>query len=222
MEKPFKLFLQVRLIKYPYFWSSSDQEIMYAYLQGKFTYKSPAQVYIEVNGVGYEVHISLNTFAAIQHLNDGRLFVHLQVKEDSHTLFGFFDKGEKEMFLLLTSVSGIGAATARMMLSYIKPEEISSAIIQGNVRLMESVKGIGKKTAERLVLELRDKVGKQPLSAGNNAYSADNTIEQDALTALTALGISRSQAEQSIQKIVRAEPGITHLEELIKKVLKAI
>ena len=222
MEKPFKLFLQVRLIKYPYFWSSSDQEIMYAYLQGKFTYKSPAQVYIEVNGVGYEVHISLNTFAAIQHLNDGRLFVHLQVKEDSHTLFGFFDKGEKEMFLLLTSVSGIGAATARMMLSYIKPEEISSAIIQGNVRLMESVKGIGKKTAERLVLELRDKVGKQPLSAGNNAYAADNTIEQDALTALTALGISRSQAEQSIQKIVRAEPGITHLEELIKKVLKAI
>ena len=196
---------------------------MYAYLQGKFTYKSPAQVYLEVNGIGYEVHISLNTYAAIQHLNEGKLFVHLQVKEDAHTIFGFFDRGEKEMFLLLTSVSGIGAATARMMLSYIKPDEICSAIIQGNVRLMESVKGIGKKTAERLVLELKDKIGKQPFSAGNNnIYAADNTIEQDALTALTALGISRSQAEQSIQKIVRAEPGITHLEELIKKVLKAI
>lgn len=195
---------------------------MFAYLQGKFTYKSPAQVYIEVNGVGYEVHISLNTFAAIQHLNEGRLFVHLQVKEDSHTLFGFFDKGEKEMFLLLTSVSGIGAATARMMLSSIKPDEISRAITQGNVRLMESIKGIGKKTAERLVLELKDKVSKQTYSIGNNIEPTHNTLEQDALTALTALGISRLQAEQSIQKIIRVEPGIEHLEELIKKALKAI
>ncbi|MEP7164583.1 MAG: Holliday junction branch migration protein RuvA [Ferruginibacter sp.] len=195
---------------------------MYAYLQGKFTYKSPAQVYIEVNGVGYEVNVSLNTYAAIQQLNEGKLYVHLQVKEDGHTLFGFFDREEKEMFLLLTSVSGIGAATARMMLSYIKPDEISSAIIQGNVRLMESVKGIGKKTAERLVLELRDKVGKLPFAGGNYTQAGNNTMEQDALTALTALGISRSQAEQSIQKIVRAEPGIIHLEDLIKKVLKAI
>jgi len=172
--------------------------------------------------VGYEVNISLNTYAAIQHLNDGRLFVHLQVKEDAHTLFGFFDREEKEMFLLLTSVSGIGAATARMMLSSMKPEEVSTAIIQGNVRLLESIKGIGKKTAERLVLELKDKVGKHPVTAGNNMYAADNTIEQDALTALTALGISRLQAEQAIQKVVRTEPGIVHLEELIKKVLKAI
>ena len=199
-----------------------EQETMYAYLQGKFTYKSPAQVYIDVNGVGYEVHISLNTYAAIQHLNEGRLFVHLQVKEDSHTLFGFFDKGEKEMFLLLTSVSGIGAATARMMLSSIKPDEISAAIIQGNVRLMESIKGIGKKTAERLVLELKDKVNKHPAASNNNMQGVGNTIGQDALTALTALGISRLQAEQSIQKIIRVEPGIDNLEELIKKVLKAI
>jgi len=196
---------------------------MYAYLQGKFTYKNPAQVYIDVNGVGYEVNISLNTYAAIEQLTEGKLFVHLQVKEDSHTLFGFFDKAEKEMFLLLTSVSGVGAATARMMLSSIRPAEITAAIVQGNVRLMESIKGIGKKTAERLVLELKDKIGKQPLPGGNNnVYPAGNTIEQDALTALTALGISRTQAEQSIQKIVRAEPGILKLEDLIKKALKAI
>ena len=195
---------------------------MFAYLQGKFTYKSPAQVYIDVNGVGYEVNISLNTYAAIQHLNEGKLFVHLQVKEDGHILFGFFDRGEKEMFLLLTSVSGIGAATARMMLSSIKPDEISRAITQGNVRLMESIKGIGKKTAERLVLELKDKVSKQTYSIGNNIEPTHNTLEQDALTALTALGISRLQAEQSIQKIIRVEPGIEHLEELIKKALKAI
>lgn len=195
---------------------------MFAYLQGKFTYKSPAQVYIDVNGVGYEVNISLNTYAAIQHLNEGKLFIYLQVKEDGHTLFGFFDRGEKEMFLLLTSVSGIGAATARMMLSSIKPDEISRAITQGNVRLMESIKGIGKKTAERLVLELKDKVSKQTYSIGNNIEPTHNTLEQDALTALTALGISRLQAEQSIQKIIRVEPGIEHLEELIKKALKAI
>ena len=195
---------------------------MYAYLQGKFTYKTPAQVYIDVHGVGYEVNISLNTYAAIQHLEEGKLFVHLQVKEDGHLLFGFFDRGEKEMFLSLTSVSGIGAATARMMLSSMKPEEINAAILQSNVRLLESIKGIGKKTAERLVLELKDKAGKQPAVPGNIIPATGNTIGQDALTALTALGISRSQAEQSIQKIVRAEPDIVNLEELIKKALKAI
>lgn len=195
---------------------------MYAYLQGKFTYKTPAQVYIDVHGVGYEVNISLNTYAAIQHLEEGKLFVHLQVKEDGHLLFGFFDRGEKEMFLSLTSVSGIGAATARMMLSSMKPEEINAAILQSNVRLLESIKGIGKKTAERLVLELKDKAAKQPAVPGNIIPATGNTIGQDALTALTALGISRSQAEQSIQKIVRAEPDIVNLEELIKKALKAI
>lgn len=194
---------------------------MYAYLEGKFTFKSPAQVYIDVNGVGYEVNISLSTYAAIQQLNEGKLFVHLQVKEDSHSLFGFFDMGEKEMFLLLTGVSGIGAATARMMLSSMKPAEISAAIIQGNVRLLESIKGIGKKTAERLVLELKDKVAKQP-GVNNNFSQQGNTTEQDALTALTALGIPRSQAEQSIQKIIRAEASPIPLEDLIKKALKAI
>ncbi|MBC7536053.1 MAG: Holliday junction branch migration protein RuvA [Ferruginibacter sp.] len=194
---------------------------MYAYLQGKFTYKSPAQVSLDVHGIGYEVNISLNTFSAIQHLNEGKLFIHLQVKEDAHTLFGFFEKEEKEIFLLLIGVSGVGAATARMMLSSIRPDEVNRAIMQGNVRLLESVKGIGKKTAERLVLELKDKINKQAISGGN-VYLAGNTLEHDALTALTALGISRVQAEQSIQKIIRSEPDIKQLEELIKKALKAI
>ena len=199
----------------------TDQEIMYAYLQGKFTYKSPAQVYIDVNGVGYEVNISLNSYNAIQHLNEGRLYTHLQVKEDGHVLFGFAEKEEKEIFLQLISVSGVGAATARMMLSSIKPEEINRAIVQGNIKLLESVKGIGKKTAERLVLELKDKVNKVFTASGISAHPG-NSLEQDALTALTALGISRVQAEQSIQKIIRAEPGISLLEELIKKALKVI
>jgi holliday junction DNA helicase RuvA len=194
---------------------------MYAYLKGKFTYKSPAQVHIDVNGIGYELHISLNTYSSIQDLTEGKLFTHLQVKEDAHTLFGFFDNGEKEMFLQLISVSGIGAATARMMLSSMKPDEITKAIVQGNVRLLESVKGIGKKTAERLVLELKDRVNKQTSVIGLHA-AGDNLISHDALTALTALGISRAQAEQSVQKVMSTEPGISKLEDLIKKALKAI
>jgi len=181
---------------------------MYAYLQGKFTYKSPAHVYVDVNGIGYEVNISLNTYSHIQNLEHGKLFTHLQIKEDGHTLFGFFDKQEKDMFVLLIGVSGVGAATARMMLSSLKPDEVNRAIMQSNIKLLESVKGIGKKTAERLVLELKDKVGKQSLDA-NHSLHMGNSLEQDALNALTALGISRSQAEQSIQKIIRAEPSVS-------------
>ncbi len=194
---------------------------MYAYLQGKFTYKTPALVYIDVNGIGFEVNISLNTYSHIQSLEQGKLYTHLQVKEDGHILYGFFDKGEKEMFLLLVSISGVGAATARMMLSSLKPEELSRAIFQGNVKLLESVKGIGKKTAERLVLELKDKIGKYSPDA-NLSVQVGNSLEQDALNALTALGIPRSQAEQSIQKIILAEPSVLKLEDLIKKALKAI
>ncbi|MBP6285769.1 MAG: Holliday junction branch migration protein RuvA [Ferruginibacter sp.] len=194
---------------------------MYAYLQGKFTYKSPALVYVDVNGIGFEVHISFNSFSHIQNLEEGKLFTHLQVKEDGHVLYGFFDRGEKDMFLLLIGISGVGAATARMMLSSLKPEELSRAIIQGNVKLLESVKGIGKKTAERLVLELRDKMGKQSLDT-NLSVHVGNSLEQDALNALTALGIPRSQAEQSIQKVILAEPSVLKLEDLIKKALKAI
>lgn len=194
---------------------------MYAYLQGKFTFKNPAQVYVDVNGIGFEVNISLNTYSHIQNLEQGKLFTYLQVKEDGHILFGFFDRGEKDMFVLLIGVSGVGAATARMMLSSLKPEEVSRAIMQGNIKLLESVKGIGKKTAERLVLELKDKIGKQSLDA-NLSVQLGNSLEQDALNALTALGISRSQAEQSIQKIILAEPSVLKLEDLIKKALKAI
>jgi Holliday junction DNA helicase RuvA len=194
---------------------------MYAYLQGKFSNKNPAQVYVDVNGVGYEVNISLNTFSQIQHLEQGTLYTHLQIKEDAHVLFGFFDKAEKEIFLQLIGISGIGAATARMMLSSLKPEEITRAIVQGNVTLLESVKGIGKKTAERLVLELKEKVAKNQ-SISSVSLQQGNKIEHDALTALTALGISRQQAEQSIQKIILAEPTGLLLEDLIKKALKAI
>ena len=195
---------------------------MYAYLRGKFSYKSAAQVCIDVNGVGYEVQITLNTFTAVQSLEEGKLFIHLQVKEDSHTLYGFFEKEEKEMFLMLISVSGVGASTARMMLSSLKAGEVATAITTGNVRLLESVKGIGKKTAERLVLELKDKVGIGS-GAGSQIWEKGvNSAEKDAITALIALGIAPKQAEQSVKKIIIEDPGTTKTEELIKKALKAI
>lgn len=194
---------------------------MYAYLEGKFTYKNPALLYLDVNGVGYEVNISLNTYSDIQALDGGRIYVYLQVREDAHILYGFSQQKEKEMFLMLVGVSGVGAATARMMLSSLRPEEIAAAIASSNARVLEAVKGIGKKTAERLVLELKDKVGKHT-SGTATVQPLGNTLEQDALVALTALGISRQQAELSIHKIIRAEPGITQLEDLIKKALKAI
>jgi Holliday junction DNA helicase RuvA len=194
---------------------------MYAYLEGKFTYKNPALLYIDVNGVGYEVNISLNTYSDIQNQDGGRIYVYLQIREDAHVLYGFSQPREKEMFLMLTGVSGVGAATARMMLSSLRPDEIAAAIASSNARVLEAVKGIGKKTAERLVLELKDKVGKH-ISGTAIVQPIGNTLEQDALVALTALGISRQQAELSIHKIIRAEPSITQLEDLIKKALKAI
>ena len=194
---------------------------MIAYLSGKFAYKTPAVVYMDVSGVGYEVNISLNTYSHIQKLTEGKLFTYLQVKEDSHTLFGFFDALEKEMFVLLISVSGVGAATARMMLSNMKPAEISNAIVMNNALVLEGVKGIGKKTAQRLVLELRDKVSKLSTSVPGDV-SIGNTLEQYALNALVALGISRPVGEQAIKKIVISEPSINSLEVLIKKALKAI
>lgn len=194
---------------------------MIAYLAGKFSYKNPAVVYVDVNGVGYEVNISLNTWAHIQNQTEGKLFTYQQIKEDAHTLYGFFDTMEKEMFVMLISVSGVGAATARMMLSSMKPDEINSAIVQGNARLLETVKGIGRKTAERLVLELRDKVNKQHFDA-NITLVKGNSLGQDALNALVSLGISKPVAEQAVNKIINTEPTITHLEDIIKKALKAI
>ena len=172
--------------------------------------------------IGFEVNISLHTYAAIQDLQEGRLYTYLQVKEDGHTLYGFHESREKDMFLHLVSVSGVGASTARMMLSSMKPEELSRAILHGDVRQLDSVKGIGKKTAERLVLELKDKMSKQESGATGARIPSGSKIEQDALDALAALGISRGQAEQSIRKVMREQDGSMPLETLIKKALHAI
>jgi holliday junction DNA helicase RuvA len=193
---------------------------MIAYLKGDFVYKSPAMAQVEVNGVGYEVHISLNTFTSIQNLDKGVLHTTLLIREDAHLLFGFFDLAEKEMFQLLLNVSGIGASTARMMLSCMKPSELATCIMSGDVRSLEGIKGIGKKTAERIVLELRDKLAKNPIES-NISPLKNNTLQQDALNALLALGINRQAAATALEKTMAANPNYS-VEELIKQALRTL
>lgn len=159
---------------------------MIAFVRGKFLIKNAAQVIVDVNGVGYECNVSLHTYSAIHEKENGQLFTYLHITENAQTLYGFAEIAEKELFTQLISVSGVGAATARMMLSGMKPDEIIKAIVQGNARQLESIKGIGRKTAERLVLELRDKLGKQ----ANElliSISVDQKVEIDALNALISL-----------------------------------
>ena len=177
-------------------------------------------VQVEVNGVGYEVQISLNTYSKIQNLDSGVLQTCLLIREDAHILYGFFDATEKEMFLHLIGVSGIGASTARVMLSYMKPAEIARAIIQADTRTLEGIKGIGKKTAERMVLELKDKLTKTPVDP-NISPMKNNTLQQDALNALTALGINRQAANQALEKTLAAGSNLS-VEELIKKALRTL
>ena len=194
---------------------------MFAYLDGKFVYKSPAVVHVDVSGVGYEVQISLNTYSQIQNLENGILHTTLLIREDAHILYGFFEKAEKEMFLHLISVSGIGATTARMMLSYMKPEELTRIIVLNDIHGLEKIKGIGKKTAERLVLELKDKLVKQPVDLNISALKY-NTLHSDALNALMALGIARNTADQAIKRVTQSDPSLTSLEDVIKKALKTL
>jgi Holliday junction DNA helicase RuvA len=193
---------------------------MIAYLKGDFVHKSPAVVHVEVQGVGYEVQISLNTYSKIQGLEKGILHTSLLIREDAHILYGFFDMAEKEMFQQLIAVSGIGASTARVMLSYMKPDELARAIVLGDTKTLEGIKGIGKKTAERMVVELRDRLAKQPVES-NISPMKNNTLHTDALNALTALGISRQAAELAVQKTLTADPHLS-VEELIKKALRTI
>ncbi len=193
---------------------------MIAFLRGAFVSKTPATVIVEVNGVGYEVQISLNTYSKVQDLDKGLLYTSLIIREDAHILFGFFDLAEKEMFHLLLSVSGIGATTARVMLSYLKPDDLAKAIVQSDLRTLEGIKGIGKKSAERMVLELKDKLIKHPVES-NNLPLKNNTLHQDALNALMALGINRQAASNALEKVMAAESNLS-VEELIKKTLRTL
>lgn len=193
---------------------------MISFLRGHFIEKTPTHVWIDVSGVGYEVHISLNTYSKIQQKEEGLLYTILLIREDAHLLYGFGDLSERDLFQQLISVSGVGASTARVMLSYLKPEELIQGIVQGNVKALESIKGIGKKTAERLVLELKDKLSKiAPVS--NNSPLIYNSLQQDALNALTALGIPKQAAFMAIEKTLKANPEMG-VEDLVKMALRSL
>ena len=194
---------------------------MIAFVKGKFIFKNPAQVIVDVNGVGYECQVSLHTYSAISNREEGQLFTYLHITENNQTLYGFSEISEKELFVQLISVSGVGAATARMMLSGMRPEEIIKAIVQSNARLLESIKGIGRKTGERLVLELKDKLAKN-LQDNILTASVTNKVENDALNALISLGIPRLNAEKAIKNVIDVNDNTLQLEDVIKKALKNI
>lgn len=189
-------------------------------LTGTFVQKTPSFIHVNVMGVGYEVQISLNTYSAIQDKQEGTLVTYLQIKEDAHTLFGFAEQAEKELFIQLINVNGVGASTARMMLSAMKPAELRSAIASGNTGALEKIKGIGRKSAERIILELRDKMVKAGVESTSPGF-IHNTIENDALNALMALGIPRNTAESALKKAKNISPE-DNLESLIKKSLQLI
>ena len=193
---------------------------MYEYFNGKLAYKAPTHVIIDVSGIGYYVHISLYTFSQIKDQENCKLFISLQVREDSHTLYGFASEGEKKLFENLISVSGIGPNTGRMILSSNTPDEIQSAIANGQVALIQKIKGIGPKTAQRLILELQDKLKKQGGDALSTAIQSQS-IPDEALSALVMLGFNKVAAEKVLNTILKTESGLS-VEAMIKLALKRL
>ena len=193
---------------------------MIVQIQGKLLEKTPTEVVIDCSGVGYHINISLHTFSLLPEGESLKLFTFLQVKEDSHTLFGFVEKQERELFKLLISVSGIGANIARTMLSSLAPQQIIQAIASNDVGTVQSIKGIGAKTAQRVILDLKDKVLKV-YNLDEVSVIESNTNKEEALSALEVLGFARKSAEKVIEKINRDSPNAT-VEDLIKQALKSL
>jgi Holliday junction DNA helicase RuvA len=191
---------------------------MIAHIQGKLVEKTPTQVVIDCGGVGYDINISLHTYTLLPSTDLIKLYVHLQIKEDAHTLFGFVEKSEREIFRLLLSVSGIGANIARTMLSSLDPKQITNAIASADVVTIQSIKGIGSKTAQRVILDLKEKVLKL-YDLDEVSMSQSNTNRDEALSALEVLGFVRKASEKIVEKIVKEEPDAS-VESIIKKALK--
>lgn len=194
---------------------------MYAYIDGKLVFKCPTYVVIDAGGVGYHINISLNTYGALQDMERCKLYTWLHVKEDGHALYGFFEEGERRLFLHLISVSGIGPNTGRMILSSITPAEIQTAIVKGDVPLIQRIKGIGPKSAQRMILELQDKLKKEgPDSL--ISMPIHNTAKDEALSALVMLGFNKSVAEKSLETAIKSNDENLSVEQLIKIALKSL
>jgi Holliday junction DNA helicase RuvA len=194
---------------------------MIAYLRGKLVQKEPTHVIVDVGGIGYEATISLNTFSEIKDREEIRLSTYLHVREDAQLLFGFSTEAEKAMFLNLISINGVGPNTAMVMLSSLPPNELRAAILREDAATLQAVKGIGAKTAQRIILELRDKLRKGGSDTGSSfPGSPGNTMRQEALTALVTLGVSRAAAEQNVDAVLRKTGNTLSLEDLVKQALK--
>ena len=191
---------------------------MITHIEGKLVEKNPTDVVIDCNGVGYFINISLHTFSQIPDREHLRLYTYLQVREDSHSLYGFSTKVEREIFKLLISVSGIGANTARTMLSSLTPDQVKEGIAGGDVALIQSVKGIGAKTAQRVIIDLKDKVLKV-YGLDELSLIPNNTNKDEALSALDVLGFNKKQSEKVVERIIKAQPN-AEVEQIIKEALK--
>ena len=195
---------------------------MIAYIDGKLTFKDPTYVIVDVQGVGYQIKISLNTFSRLQEGERCKLHTFLHIKEDAHTLYGFAELAEKQVFLHLISISGVGPGTALMIVSSLTVPEIHQAIVREDVRTIQQVKGIGGKTAQRIILELKDKFKKDALvDASHTGPAAHNTNRNEALSALITLGFARTVAEKTLDGIIKREGNTLSVEDLIKLALKS-
>ncbi|MFV0539492.1 MAG: Holliday junction branch migration protein RuvA [Dysgonomonas sp.] len=193
---------------------------MIDYIKGEITELTPASVTIETYGIGYFINISLNTYTNLSGQKNAKLFIYEAIREDAHQLFGFFDKQERELFILLISVSGIGASTARMILSSMNPLELTSVIASGNSDMLKTVKGIGLKTAQRVIVDLKDKIkvsGIQPIEM----FAATNPAGEEATAALVMLGFTQQPSQKVVAKILKDKPDST-VEQIIKTALKML
>lgn len=193
---------------------------MIAYLEGKLTLKTPTLVYIDVGGIAYETNISLNTYSKIEELDKAKLYTKLIIRETDHTIYGFFDLAEKDLFIKLVSVKGIGPNTARVILSYMTPQETTKAILHDNVAAFKKVKGVGPKTAQQIILDLKNKVAKESLEGTSAITFVPDSIREEAVSALLALGFQKSQVVKVVNKVHDQDPSIDQVESLIKAVLR--
>jgi len=193
---------------------------MYDFISGKLSEITPTYVIIDNQGIGYLVNITVNTYSQIKDLKEARLFTHLVVREDAHILYGFAKKNERQLFLMLLTVSGVGANTARLILSSLTTEEAYEAITQSNISVLQSVKGIGGKTAQRIIIDLKDKLIKQDIQLEKIA-SSHNTLKDEALSGLLILGFNKTIAEKAVNKVLK-QAKIESVEKLIKEALKIL
>jgi hypothetical protein len=193
---------------------------MIDYIKGEIIELSPAHAVLEAEGIGYHINIALSTYSELNGKNNTKLYVYEAIREDAHILFGFLTKEERSLFLLLISVSGVGANTARMILSSIMANELQNAIITGNVSILKSIKGIGAKTAERIIVDLKDKVSKVEFSAQGTS-TANTAISEEAVAALVMLGFTQAMAQKAVKKVMESDPQ-QKIEQIVKQALKLL